>query len=101
MKVKTLDINQIKDIINKHLDFLSENYNVAVIGVFGSMARGDNTESSDIDILVELSEPIGFFKFIELEEFLSKILGRRVDLVTKKALKDAIKDEILQETIYV
>ena len=95
------DIEQIKNTLNKHLPFISKNYNVAKVGVFGSMVHGDNTDKSDVDLLVELSQPISLFRFIELEEFLSKALGRQVDLVTEKALKKAIKDEILQETVYV
>lgn len=71
------------------------------IGLFGSVVDKTNKESSDIDILVEFSAPVGFFKFIDLEEVLSKMLGKKVDLVTKKALKPAIKEAILQETIYV
>lgn len=97
----TLDITHIKGIIDKQRDILKATYHVKDIGVFGSMARGEGTASSDVDVLVEFSKPIGFFKFIELEEFLSKLIGRKVDLVTKKALKPAIKEEILQETIYV
>lgn len=95
------DINQIKTSLNENLGFLQSTYYVKSIGVFGSVARGDNTEGSDIDILVEFSEPIGFFKFIELEDFLSEILGEKVDLVTKEALKEAIKEGILNETVYV
>ncbi|MBI2601168.1 nucleotidyltransferase family protein [Candidatus Daviesbacteria bacterium] len=95
------DVKQIKNIINKHIDFLRNTYNVKDIGVFGSVARGQNTQSSDVDVLVEFSEPLGFFKFIELEEFLSKIIGKKVDLVTKKALKPAIRQEVLQEVTYV
>lgn len=92
---------QTKQVINKHLQFIKDTYHVKKIGVFGSVARGENTSKSDIDILVEFSESVGFFKFIELEEFLSKILGKKVDLVTKKALKPKIKEEILYETVYV
>lgn len=76
-------------------------YNVDYIGVFGSFARGDSKETSDVDMLVGFSKPIGFFKFIELEEYLTNILGKKVDLVTEKALKPAIKDEVLREVIYV
>lgn len=96
-----LDLIQIKKIINQHLDTIKDTYNVKNIGVFGSVARADNTETSDIDILVEFSEPVGFFKFLDLEEYLAKIIGTKVDLVTKNALKPAIKDEILQEVAYV
>lgn len=95
------DFVQIKTALNKHSDFLKNTYKVKNIGVFGSYARGDNKEASDIDLLVEFSEPIGFFRFIELEELLSKITGKKIDLVTKKALKEAIRDDVLKEVVYV
>lgn len=94
-------LDQIKNILGKHMDFLRGTYNVKDIGIFGSYARGESTDASDVDMLVEFSEPVGFFKFIELEEFLSKVIGKKVDLVTKKALKPAIKEDILQEVAYV
>lgn len=81
--------------------FLKQAYYVDHIGVFGSVARGDNTEISDIDILVQFTKPIGMFKFLELEEYLSQILGKKVDLVTNKALKPAMVNEVLQEVVYV
>lgn len=95
------DLAKITKIINQHRDLLRNNYKVKNIGFFGSVANKTNKESSDIDILVEFITPIGFFKFIDLEETLSRILGKKVDLVTKKALKPAIKEEILQQTVYV
>lgn len=96
-----VDVSQIRNTINQHQDSLRKVYKVKNISVFGSVARGENKETSDIDLLVELREPIGIFRFIELEEFLSRILGKKVDLVTKKALKPAIRQQILQEAIYV
>jgi len=95
------NLDQIKVLLNKHIEILKDNYHVKDIGVFGSVARSENTATSDIDILVEFSQPIGFFKFIELEEYLSKLLSKKVDLVTKKALKPSLKEAILQEVIYV
>ena len=95
------NIDQVRTVINKHSNFLKDNYHVKKIGVFGSVARGDQKEISDIDILVEFSEPIGFFRFIELEEFLSNAIGKKVDLVTQKALKPVIKEDILKEVVYV
>lgn len=94
-------IRQIKATINNNLDTLKDIYNVERIGVFGSVARGDNKYTSDVDVLVEFSLPIGMFKFIELEEFLTRAIGKKVDLVTKMALKPAIKQDILREVIYV
>lgn len=96
-----MNMDQVREILSKQANFLKDTYNVSNIGVFGSVARNENTEESDIDLLVEFSEPIGMFKFIELEEFLSKVLSKKVDLVTKKALKPVIREEILQEVVYV
>ena len=87
-------------IINKHKRILQEKYNVVQIGIFGSVAKGLANPKSDLDILVEFSKPIGMFKFIELEEQLSALLSKKVDLVTKQSLKPLIKAEILSHTIY-
>lgn len=96
-----VNMDTVKGRIQRDLKFLKNTYKVKSMGVFGSVARGDNNPSSDIDIIVEFSEPIGMFKFIGLEEYLGKLTGRKVDLVTKKALKPAISKEILQEVVYV
>ncbi|HEX6977352.1 MAG TPA: nucleotidyltransferase domain-containing protein [Patescibacteria group bacterium] len=95
------DLGQVKNTINENLGFLKSEFKVKEIGVFGSVVRGDNNSGSDIDILVSFSQTPGFFKFIQLEDYLFKILGKKVDLVTKDALKNAIKDDVLKETIYV
>jgi predicted nucleotidyltransferase len=93
---------KIKTSLEKLKPILKKQYQVENIGVFGSFARGEQTPKSDVDILVEFSEPntIDLFDFIKLEEFLSQKLGIKVDLVTKSALKPMIKDQILKETIY-
>ena len=91
----------IKKKINEQLPILKEKYHIKKIGVFGSAIRDDFKEGSDIDVLAEFDSPVGFFDFIRLENFLSGILNRKVDLISRKALKPAIKDEILKETIYV
>lgn len=99
--MKKPNVNNIKITINNNLEYLRKTYGVKDIGVFGSVASGQSTPLSDIDMLVEFSQPIGFFKFTELENYLSKILRKKVDLVTKKALKPAIKEDVLREIIYV
>ncbi|MCL5411726.1 MAG: nucleotidyltransferase family protein [Patescibacteria group bacterium] len=101
MKKAVGTLDQVKSKIDSHREQLRKDYHVKQIGVFGSVARNENVAGSDVDILVDFSEPIGFFKFVELEESLSKILGRKVDLVTKKAIKQRIKDNVLKETVYV
>jgi len=79
---------------------LNDRFSVEKIGVFGSVSRGEQKEGSDIDILVEFSQPVGFFKFLELEEYLSSLLGAKVDLVTPDALKPATSGRILSEVAY-
>jgi uncharacterized protein len=96
-----VNISQIKDTLNTRRDILKKTYKVEDLGIFGSVARGDNTDISDIDVLVRFVQPIGMFTFIELENYLSRIFGKKVDLVTPRALKPEIKDDILQEVIYV
>ncbi len=80
--------------------YLAENFSVNNIGYFGSFASGNPAYDSDIDILVEFSKPIGL-KFFSLEEYLESMFGRKVDLVTKNALKTQIRDDILKQVIYV
>jgi len=80
---------------------LKEKYKVKTLGVFGSYVRGEQKEGSDLDILVEFQEPVGLFKFMELEEFLGNNTGVKVDLVSRKALKPRIGKYILEEVINV
>jgi predicted nucleotidyltransferase len=95
-------LKEIRSTIETLKPLLRERYGVETIGVFGSYSRGEETPKSDVDILVTFNEEahVGFFKFLELEEFLAKKLGIKVDLVTKDALKPYIKDRILRETVY-
>ena len=76
-----------------------ERYGVSAVSLFGSVARGESTEDSDIDLLVEFSQPIGLFKFVELKRILEEAFGRSVDLVTPNALKPQLRDRILKEAI--
>ena len=84
-----------------NMDVLQGQYGVGRIGLFGSLARGEQKPGSDIDLLVEFNRPIGLFKFVELEGRLSKMLGAKVDLVTRNALKPHIGRRILEEVRYV
>jgi len=80
---------------------LRQLYGVERIGIFGSVVRGEQHVDSDIDLLVEFVEPVGLFKFIELENRLSDLLHAKVDLVTPNALKPAIGERVLAEVRYV
>ena len=80
---------------------LEEKYSVKNLEVFGSYVLGEQKKGSDLDVLVDFYKTIDLFKYIELENYLSEILGVKVDLVMKDALKPRIKDRILNEAIPV
>ena len=92
---------EILKILKDELPFLRTTFKVKKVGLFGSCARGEHVEGSDIDVLVEFEKPIGFFKFIEMENYLSQKLGAKVELVTPDALKPLIKPNVMKEVIYV
>jgi predicted nucleotidyltransferase len=91
------------DILNKLKELkpiLRKEYAVKELGIFGSFSDNTFSEDSDIDILVELERPIGW-KFFSLELFLENVFGRKIDLVTKNAIKEQIKDHILKQVKFV
>ena len=74
-------------------------FHVASLSLFGSIIRGEDGPESDIDILVEFTEPVGMFTFVRLNSYLEELLGNEVDLVTPEALKERLRDRILNEAI--
>lgn len=94
-------LKEIKKILAEHKPEIQRKFKVKEIGIFGSFVRGKHNKKSDIDILVEFAEPIGLFEFMDLEDYLKKIFGVKVDLVSKKALKPRIGEYILKEVIYI
>lgn len=95
------NIEEIKKILNKNKIQFQKSFKVKEIGIFGSYLKSEQTKKSDLDILVEFEGPIDFFDYLELEEYLTNLLGIKVDLVMKKALKSNIGKNILKEVIYV
>lgn len=79
---------------------LANEYSVSRIGLFGSFTDESYTENSDIDLLVEFEKPIGW-KYLSLEIYLENKFNRKIDLVTKNALKEQIKDRILNQVKFV
>lgn len=91
------------EIINKLQEIkpiLQKEYAVKKIGLFGSFIDNTNTSGSDVDIMVEFEKPIGWH-FFTLETYLEKSLNRKIDLVTKNALKEPIKPYILNQMQYI
>jgi uncharacterized protein len=97
--MKTLE--EIKQWLLLHKSVLQDNYKVSELGIFGSYVRQEQTETSDVDLLVEFSETPSLLKFINLENYLSDNLEVKVDLVHKRGLKPHIGERILQEVVYL
>jgi len=97
--VKTLE--EIKQWLLQHKSLLQEKYQVRELGIFGSYVRKEQTEASDVDILVEFSQTPSLLKFVNLENYLSDKLGIKVDLVHKAGLKPRIGERILAEVVYL
>jgi len=100
MRKRMKRIEEIKRIINKHRQELEERFKVKSIAIFGSYVRGEQSPQSDIDILVEFKEPVGFL-FIHLADFLEEILETKVDLLTPEAIKPNRRKYIMEELVYV
>jgi predicted nucleotidyltransferase len=92
---------EIIDIIKSNKTELAARYGVRDLGLFGSYVRGEERESSDIDILVSFSRDVDLFDFIDLREYLETKLQAKIDLVMASALKPAIGKRILAEVQYV
>ncbi len=95
------ELNKIKDILNKHRDELREKYKITEIGIFGSYIRGEQKKESDIDVLVEFSEPISLIDLIGAENYISDLIGRKVDLVPREDIRPELKQVILDEVVYI
>jgi len=90
---------EIGQILKKNKKYLKKKFKVKEIGIFGSYARNEQLKDSDVDILVKFSDNIGW-EFIDLKDYLKEILDLEVDLVTIKALKPQLRDNILKEVVY-
>lgn len=96
-----ISLENIEKTISAHKHELQHTFNVKQIGIFGSYVRGEQKKTSDLDILVEFKKPVGLFHFMDLEEYLAKLTGIQVDLVSKKSLKPRIGARIMKEVVYI
>jgi len=96
-------MSNLTDIISKirvAKPHLAKKYNINKIGIFGSYVKNEQRQGSDVDILVEFSEPIGL-DFVNLAEELENILNEKVDLVTRKAIKPKYLNYVEKNLLYV
>ena len=97
--MKTL--NEIRQVLSLQKQSICEIYRITEIGIFGSYARGDETETSDIDILVDYQTAPTLIMLVELRDYLSQLFGIKVDIVTKNGLKPRIRERVLAEVVYI
>ncbi len=97
------DLTELKRLLRDQAQYLEKEYGVRVIGVFGSYVRNEQKPESDLDILIELDRPpkISLIGLVELEQYLSEVLGVRVDIAIRKNLKKRTGERILREVIPV
>lgn len=100
-RLAKIPLNEVRGTLEYALPDLSKRYSVETLGVFGSYARGESKRTSDIDLLVEFSRAPTMIEFVRLERHLATILGVKVDLVMKTALKQDIGQRILAEVVMV
>lgn len=98
-KVRYLE--DIRRTLKEHMPELAERHKVRSLGIFGSYVRNEAKSTSDVDLLVEFSETPDIFKFMDLEADLTALLGQKVDLVTRPALKGNRGNRILREVVPV
>ena len=92
-------LDKIRAIITQHRDVLAEKYGVAVVGIFGSYVRGMARRGSDIDLLAEILRPISLFEIVGAELYLGDLLGAKVDLVPKRAVREELRETIFREAV--
>ena len=93
-------LEEIKKILAEHKSELRRQFKISSIRLFGSYVRGDYSVNSDLDVMVEFAEPVGF-EFIHLADFLEEILGMPVDLTTEDAIKPNRLEYIKENLINV
>jgi uncharacterized protein len=103
MKRAVKSVEEVKAILKEHKAEVIQKYRVREMGIFGSFVRSEQKRRSDVDILVEFDPRNipGLIKLIEMEMYLEKLLGEKVDVVIKSGIRPELKKGILKEVIYI
>ena len=94
-------LEKILEVLRQQIPMLAERYHVETLEVFGSYVRSEQKKDSDLDVLVTFKEDPSLLTYIAIENYLSDLLGIKVDLVMKDSLKPKIGQQILREAIPV
>lgn len=101
MDAQNIELSKLITKLKELLPELEEIYQVNSLEIFGSYVRAENTENSDVDLLVTFKEIPSLLKFIEIEHYIEDYLGKKVDLVPKDGLKPMIEKRVLDEAVPV
>lgn len=96
-----MDRAEVIDKLSRHVGDIRTRFGVVRLRLFGSVARGEATAASDVDVLVGFDGPATYDRYFGLKFFLEDLLGRKVDLVTEKALRSDLSKAVLREAILV
>lgn len=95
------NLEEIKEILGLLNLKIKERFNAEIIGLFGSYSRGEERADSDLDILVRFDDEATLINYIALFDYLEEKLNMKVDLVSERALRKEIKDDILKEVVMI
>ena len=96
-----MGIGEIKKILKDAGDEIRSDYRAEIVGIFGSFARGEGREGSDVDIIVRFSEGATLFDLVGLGDFLEERIGIKVDVVSERSIREEIRDDIMAELVRI
>ena len=94
-----MDIEEIKKVLKDVEDIVRREFKAEIVGIFGSFAKGEEREDSDIDLLVRFQRGATLFDLVGLADFLEERLGRKVDVISERALRDEIREQVMGEIV--
>lgn len=100
-RLKPRTLRDILDVLNSLRDVVRERYHAEIVGVFGSYARGEARSRSDVDVLVHFLEGASLFDLVGLADFLEKKLGRKVDIVSDRAIRPELREQIMKDLVRI
>ena len=95
------DLEEIKAILGQVKSLAKEKYHISELGIFGDYVKGEVKENSQVNILIDYTEPPSLLDLVDLEDYLSNLLKIKADVISKNGLKGKRKERILSEVIYV
>ncbi len=95
------NLAEIKAILGQVKSLIREKYHISELGIFGDYVKGEVKENSQVNILIDYTEPPSLLELVDMEYYLSDLLNIKADVISKNGLKGKRKERILSEVIYV